>query len=238
VSADAAALRAGRAGRAPRRPDRRAWSVAIAALGFALTAAGCGDPSDHPDVRDGGIDALDAGPVCPVTGQDTSTGMELVLGTGRDATLDGFHPLAPGEMLWVTPGEQGLQHVIVAFRGRGFTPTNPLIEVRLVRASDCNELGYLRFRLPFHPDATDPTLLVLEALRVTLVDDNDRFEYCTALGHDAVLIVNFDDGNGQRAHREARVFIAGIDPSAPPDIRDAWLAPCLARDDGGVLDAR
>jgi hypothetical protein len=214
-------------------PVRAALALVCALAG----AAGCSD-GDHPDVRDGGMDAVDAGPTCPITGQDTSTGMELVLGTGQDATLLGFQPLVPGSMLWVTPGEQGLQHVIVAFRGRGFTPTNPLIEVRLVRASDCNELGYLRFRLPFHMDATDPTLLVLEALRVTLVDDNDRFEYCTALGHDAVLIVNFDDGAGQRAHREARVFIAGIDPNARPEIRDAWLAPCLARADGGAPDAR
>jgi hypothetical protein len=156
--------------------------------------------------------------------------MELTLGTGSDGTLDNFHPLAPGDVVWITPGEQGLQHTVIALRGRGFNPTNPLIEARLLRASDCERVGYLRFRLGFRPDPQDATLLAVEAVRVIVNNDTDRYQYCTVLDRDATLVVDFNDADGHRAHREMPVHVGGIDPTARPDQREAWLRACTHAD--------
>lgn len=163
--------------------------------------------------------------------------MNLVIGTGRDGTTEGFAPLRDGDPLYIIPGEQGLQHLLVGFRGTGFDGRLPLVEVRARRASDCAEVGYVRFRLPFEPDPNDPTRLAVPGVRVVLDDNDDRFEYCSVLGADVDLVVEASTPEGQWAHREVRVHIADIDPDARPDQREAWRAAC-ARRDGGFEDAR
>lgn len=189
-----------------------------------------------PTPRDGGIDAGDA-EACPLRGQDESEGAELIVGSGRDGTLEDWRPLSSGDNLWIVPGEQGLQHVVIAMRGRGFDPTLPLIEARLVRADDCEEVGYLRYRTRFVSDPDDPTRYAVQAVRVTLLDDRDRFEYCSVLDRDAVLLVRVSDNSGRWARREVRVHIAGIDPSVRPALREAWLTACERADGGHHSDA-
>jgi hypothetical protein len=183
--------------------------------------------------------AIDAGApaeACPVLGCEASERMELLAGMGRDGTLDGFAPLRTGDALYVIPGEQGLQHLLVGFRGRGFDGRLPLVQVRVRRARDCAEVGYTRFRLPFRPDPADPTGLALEGVRIVLVDDVDRYEYCSILGEDVDLVIDASTPEGEWAHREVRVRVAGIDPGARPSMREAWLAAC-ARADAGRTDA-
>jgi hypothetical protein len=196
-----------------------------------------------PPDRDGGpslcerraLDYLDGGASrgeCPVLGCQADRSMSLTVGTGRDGTLEGFTPLRDGDPLYVIPGEQGLQHLLVGFRGQGFDGRLPLVEVRVRRASDCEEVGYVRFRLPFRADPTDPSRLAVEVV----LDDLDRREYCSVLGQDVTLVIEASTPEGQWAHREVRARVAGIDPNTRPDLRDAWLAACDRRD-GGAADA-
>lgn len=163
--------------------------------------------------------------------------MQLTVGTGRDATLDGFAPLRDGDPLYVVPGEQGLQHFRVGFRGMGFDATLPLIEVRARRAEDCEEIGFLRFRLPFRSDPADPSRLAVEGVRVVITDDLDRYEYCSILGRDVILVVDATTPLGQWAHHEVRVHVPDIDPTTRPDLREAWRNACARRDGGTLADA-
>lgn len=228
--------------RSVRRAACRAHGFGRLATALGLVAActlpGPRDAStDREDttacVADGSV-TLDAG-ACWVLGRNESHCAELLLGSGRDGTLEDFHAFQPGDVVWVTPGSQGLQHIVVAVRGRGFDRTNPLVGLRIVRASDCVSVGYLRFRLPFHSDLGDPGLFTLEAVRVTLLDNIDPLQYCSVLGHDVVLLADLDDGAGHIAHREVVLHVGGIDPTIRPDLRQAWLAACGLADAG--LDA-
>jgi hypothetical protein len=167
---------------------------------------------------------------CPVLQCQDDNGMSLTVGTGRDGTTEGFAPLRDGDTLWVIPGEQGLQHLLVGFRGRGFDGRLPLVEIRARRADDCVEVGYTRFRLPFEADPMDRTQLAINGIRVLLNDDTDRTEYCTILGRSVDLVVEASTPEGMWAHREVRVFVGGIDPATRPDLRSAWLAACDRRD--------
>ncbi len=224
-------------GPAPGSPSPRRRLCAIVAL--TLSPA-CVDPrpvdaapdtdATIPCAGDGSI-TLDAG-ACWVLGRDESQCAELLVGYGRDGTLEEFRAFQPGDVVWVTPGSQGLQHIVVAVRGRGFDRTNPLVGLRIVRASDCVSVGYLRFRLPFQLDLSDSTLLELEAVRVTLLDNIDPHQYCTVLGNDVILIADIDDAAGHRAHREMRLHVGGIDPTIRPDLQQAWLAACGMGDAG------
>ena len=180
----------------------------------------------------------DAG-ACPVLGHNESQCAELIVGNGRDGTFENFQLFAPGDTVYVTPGSQGLQHIYVAVRGRGFDPTNPLVGLRFVRASDCVSVGYLRFRLPFQPDLSDPTLLELQTVRVILLDDADPLQYCSILGQDVILLADLDDARGHRAHQEVRLHVGGIDPTIRPDLIQAWIGACQRGDggtDAGVTD--
>jgi hypothetical protein len=190
-----------------------------------------GDARGHGDGSSCGAAPItdDAG-ACPVLGRDEFECMQLELGTGRDGTLLDYHRLAPGDPLWVTPGEQGLQHLLVAFRGRGFDPTLPLIETRVVRADDCVQVGYLRVRFPFKPAPEDPSLLGLETTRVVLLDDADPLQYCTILDRDVVIVSRFDDQVGHRARIELRVHVACVDPNHP--LAPQWIAACNRGDAG------
>lgn len=185
---------------------------------------------------DGGADRNE----CPVLACDADTGMTLVVGTGRDGTTEGFAPISPGDPLYLIPGEQGLQHLLVGFRGRGFDGRLPLIEIRARRASDCAEVGYTRFRLPFERDPNDPTQLAINGIRVLINDDDDRREYCSILGQQVDLVIEASTPEGQWAHRELRVRVPDIDPATRPELRAAWLNACQSRDgatDGSSEDA-
>jgi hypothetical protein len=178
---------------------------------------------------DGGVER-DA---CPVLACEADTGMTLIVGTGRDGTTEGFTPLSQGASLFLIPGEQGLQHLLVGFRGRGFDGRLPLIEIRARRASDCAEVGYTRFRLPFEQDPRDPTQLAINGIRVLINDDLDRREYCSILGRDVDLVIEASTPEGEWAHREVRVRVPDIDPATRPELRAAWLNACQPRDGGG-----
>ncbi len=216
--------------------------LAALAATLCLALAGCPQPPPPADANaceqrarafaDGGA----ARGECPVLACQADNGMALVVGTGRDGTTEGFAPLADGDTLYVIPGEQGLQHLLVGFRGRGFDGRLPLIEVRARRASDCVEVGYTRFRLPFEQDPNDRAQLAINGIRVLLNDDDDRTEYCSILGAEVHLVIEASTPEGQWAHREVRVRVGGIDPATRPELRDAWLAAC-ARRDGGSTDA-
>jgi|LNFM01.1.fsa_nt_gb hypothetical protein len=228
-------------------PARATASESIAAL-FVLavtSASACTPPPPVEPVDDAGAcrarvrafadGGLDRG-ACPIQGCEADNGMSLVVGTGRDGTTDGYRPLRDGDELYVIPGEQGLQHLLVGFRGAGFDGRLPLIEVRARRASDCVEVGYVRFRLTFEPDPADPSRLAIPGIRVVLDDNVDRREYCTILGRDVVLVIDATTPEGQWAHREVRVRVADIDPNTRPELREAWRNACL-RVDGGTTDA-
>lgn len=169
---------------------------------------------------------------CPVLACEADTGMTLIVGTGRDGTTEGFAPLSAGAPLFLIPGEQGLQHLLVGFRGRGFDGRLPLIEIRARRASDCEEVGYTRFRLPFEQDPTDPTQLAINGIRVLINDDLERREYCSILGREVDLVIEASTAEGQWAHREVRVRVPDIDPATRPELRTAWLNGCQPRDSG------
>ncbi len=232
------------------RPLAALLAAALAACGTAGTRCEAGacdaEVRDALDASDLGVDArgrdAEAGTAdgeagCPARGTSENTpGTELFVGTGRDGTIDDYRPLAPGDPVFVAPGEQGLQHVIMALRGRGYDPALPLLTARLLRVSDCEQVGYLRFRLPFRPDPADPSRLAVEALRVVLQDDLDPLEFCTVLGRDVTLVVDLDDLAGKTAHRELRLHVAGIDPATRSDVRDAYLEACARRPtgDGGT----
>lgn len=182
------------------------------------------------------VDPNDAGNACPVIGRDESACADLTMGFGRDGTFEDFQQFRTGDTVWIAIGSQGLQHIIVALRGRGFSAVNPLIGLRFVIADNCQSIGFLRFRLPFTASTSDPALLALQAQRVVLLDDRDPLEYCDAIDRDVILLADLDDLRGHRAHREIRLHVGGIDPDARPDLRQAWIDAC-ARRDGGVLEA-
>jgi hypothetical protein len=218
----------------------------VYALAMAAASA-CSDPmpgdggldveADAPPTAmcmDGSVtvDPNDAGGMCPVIGRDESACADLVTGFGRDGTFDDFVAFAPRDTVWIAIGSQGLQHIVVALHGRGFSAVNPLVGLRFVLADTCESLGYLRFRLPFTPDTGDPTLLRLQAQRVVLLNDRDPLQYCDAIDRDVILLADLDDLHGHRAHREIRLHVGGIDPMARPDLRQAWIDACARRDGG------
>lgn len=168
--------------------------------------------------------------VCPIAHCEYNRNLMLSIGTGRDGTLDQFRSIEQNGELYLVPGEQGLQHVLVAFRGRGFSngtePVLPLVDVRVMKG--CNEVGFVRFRLPWRPDPMDPSQLAIEAIRVVVSDDLNRYEYCSIIGETVTLVIDATLPAGNIAHRELQVRIPDIDPAARADIRDAWKRPCMA----------
>jgi hypothetical protein len=209
-------------------------SLAIVAL-----TAGCADGPAHAGEADaasvpsdGAADAADALAFCPVLHHDDNTALEFALGS-RSESLDArFEPLVTGTHVWLTPGEQGLQHILLAFQGRGFEPGNPFVQVTVVRADDCAQVAYSRFRLAFQRDGADRSRLALGPVRILVIDGDDPTEYCTVLDRDVVVIVDFDDGSGHAAHREVRAHVAGIDPNVRSELRQSWLDGCARRDAG------
>lgn len=228
-------------------------AFSAAALLMTVMAAAC-EPPRRADADAASLDATDAADdhgaseadvpdasVCPVRRRDENTpGTELILGAGRDGMLDGFRPLIAGEAVYIAPGEQGLQHIVLALRGRGFDPTLPLITARIVYGDACTPVGYLRFRLPFRADPAEPTRLAVEAVRIVLQDDVDPLEFCDVLDRDVTLVVDLDDLAGKSAHREISLHVAGVDPTTRADVLEAYRMACERRaaGDGGVDAAR
>lgn len=192
---------------------------------LALTLAACSPPAPPPPA-DAGTDAVVCGPSCD----------QLVVGTGTDSTTRTFRPMADGDNVYLVPGPQGSQHVWVGLRARGIDPTQPRVEMKAFRASDGLLLGQLRVRLAFVVAPEDPSVWALSSQ--TLIIEDDR--YCSVLGGDIRITVDFDDGRGRRILSERRVRVAGIDPLALEVDREARLRCCsemLRRcyPDGGVV---
>jgi hypothetical protein len=166
---------------------------------------------------------------CPNGDRDAQReGVDVRVGSTRDAALDTLRPLADAPGLWLVPGEQGLQHVWLALdRGRGFDPVGTRVRVQLLRARDGEPLGAAVVRRAFVADPRDPTRVALAAVRVVVVDAADPVEYCSVLDGGAVdVVVDLDDGAGAVAHREARSRVLGLDPRAPAAVRQAWTEAC------------
>lgn len=198
----------------------------ITAALVGVFACGCDDPV--PTVGDSsGMDA----------GGCTGTPTELELGTGTDSSLRSYRPLADGDPVWLTPGPQGGQHIWIALRGLGFDPTLPRIELRAIRPSDDTLVGRLRIRLPMVAAPEDPSRLALPT-QTLVIDDR---AYCSLLGHEVRVELDFNDLNGRCGTLRRTVRVMDIDPAASDGVRQAWraccdrrLPRCYAPDDGGV----
>lgn len=187
-------------------------------LGAALLGAlwlGCDDPAPV----DAGLDAPPDASAC--RGAPTS----LELGTGTDSSLRNYRALLDGADVYLVPGPQGGQHIWMALRGRGFDPTLPRIELRAYRPSDDALIGRLRIRLPMVTAPEDPSLLALPS-QTLVVDDR---AYCTVLGAEVRLELDFDDLHGRCQTLRRTVRLADIDPGAPDVTRAAWRRCCDER---------
>lgn len=196
--------------------------AAAAGLLAALLSA-----CDGPSPADAGADG----------GQCLRAPTELELGTGVDSSLRNFRPLADGDAVSLIPGPQGGQHIWMALRGRGFDPSLPRIELRAYRPADGALIGRLRIRLPMVPAPEDASRLALPSQTLVL---DDR-AYCTVLGGDLRVELDFNDLLGRCVTLRRTVRLADIDPSAPDAIRASWrrccdarLPRCYAPDDGSV----
>ncbi|MDB4927636.1 MAG: hypothetical protein JWM10_120 [Myxococcaceae bacterium] len=195
----------------------------IALGGLVALLAACDDPAP----ADAGVDA----------GQCLAAPTELELGTGTDSSLRNYRALADGDAVSLIPGPQGGQHIWMALRGRGFDPSLPRVELRAYRPSDGALIGQLRIRLPMAPAPEDPSRLGLPS-QTLVIDDR---AYCTVLGGDVRVELDFNDYKGRCVTLRRTVRVADIDPSAPEAIREAWrrccdarLPRCYAPDDGSV----
>lgn len=203
-----------------------------AALVFALPVAlavGCDGPATpSPDAGGADADGCSGAPA------------ELELGTGVDSSLRGYRALADGDPVSIIPGRQGGQHIWIALRGRGFDPALPRVDARAYRPSDGALIGRVRFRLPMFPTPEDPSLFGLPS-QILVIDDR---AYCTVLGGDVRLELDFNDLSGRCRSVRRTVRVADIDPDAPKGIRAAWrrccderLSRCYEPSDGGGADA-
>lgn len=173
-------------------------------------------------------DAADAG-VCE------ANGATLRIGTGTDSTTRTWRELADGDMVYLTPGIQGAQHVWVGLRARGASPTLARVELRAYREGDNLLVGQLRVRLPLVVAPEDTNWWALSSQ--TLILDDDR--YCAVLPGDVRIEVDFNDGSGHCVRAVRHVRLAGVDPLALEVDREARLRCCTQRlprcfPDGGV----
>lgn len=202
----------------------------VRSLSCAALLVGC---TDAAPPADGGMDASDA-TTC------TSAPTELTLGTSSDGAVANFRPLADGDPVFLVLGPQGGQHVWTALRGRGLDPTLPRFEMRMYRVTDDTLIGRLRIRLPMSPVASDPTLLALPPQTLQIEDR----AYCTVLGAQVRIEVDFDDQNGRCVTLRRTVLLQDLDPATPEFNALAWrrccserLPRCYAPDAGGPIDA-
>lgn len=181
-------------------------------LSLALLCA-CVDAPPPP--VDGGADG----------GTCTGAPEALEIGTGADSSLRGYRRLADGDPVVLVPGPQGGQHIWIAVRGRGFDPSLPRFEMRAYRPSDGSLVGRLRIRLPMSPAPEDATLVALPA-QTLIIDDA---AYCTLLGGDVIVEMEFNDLAGRCSTVRRIVRLTDIDPSAPEGVRAAWRRCCDER---------
>lgn len=184
-------------------------------LGALLAAC---DDSRPPAFDAGGLDAPDAS-------QCTGAPTTLTLGTGSGNAASTYRPLADGDAVSLIPGPQGGQHIWVGLRGRGFDPSLPRFEFRAYRPSDNTLIGRLRIRLPMILAPEDPSLFALASQTLTL---DDR-AYCSVLGGDVRIELDFNDLNGRCVTLTRTVRLTDIDPAAPESTRMAWRRCCDAR---------
>lgn len=149
----------------------------------------------------------------------------LEIGTGTDSSLRSYSRLSDGDPVVLVPGPQGGQHLWIAVRGRGFDPSLPRFEMRAYRPSDGALVGRLRIRLPMSPAPEDATLLALPS-QTLIIDDT---AYCTLLGGDVVVEVEFNDLAGRCATVRRTVRLTDIDPSASEAVRASWRRCCDER---------
>ena len=86
-------------------------------------------------------------------------------------------------------------------------------------------IGRAQIRLPMIPAPEDPSLYALASQTLT-VDDR---AYCSVLGGDVRIEVEFNDLRGHCATVRRTVRLADIDPSAPEATRMAWRRCCDER---------
>lgn len=184
-----------------------------AGLAVGLALAACVD--EAPPVDGGPMDAGACG-VAPSL---------LMIGTGTDSSTRTYRALADGDPVVLVPGPQGGQHIWLGVRGRGFDPSLPRFEMRAYRPSDGALIGRLRIRLPMGPAPEDPTLYALPAQ--TLVMDDAA--YCSVLGSDVRIEMEFNDLMGRCATVRRTVRLTEIDPATPEAVREAWIRCCTER---------
>lgn len=172
---------------------------------------------DDPVATDGG--PIDSGQ-CGVGGPSL-----LEIGTGTDSSLRTYRPLADGDPVVLVPGPQGGQHIWIGVRGRGLDPALPRFEMRAYRPSDNALVGRLRIRLPMSPAPEDPTLLALPS-QTLIIDDS---AYCTLLGSDVRIELEFNDLAGRCTTVQRTVRLTEIDPATPQAVRASWLRCCSER---------
>ena len=178
------------------------------ALAFLGVLGGCGaDPTP-----DAGMDA----------GSCSASPAHVTLGTGADGMFTSFRALSDGDTVYLTPGPQGGQHVWTGLRGRGFDPGLPRIELRAYRVADNALIGRLRIRLPMSLAPEDTTLVAL-GQQTLQIDDT---AYCSVLGADLRIELDFDDETGHCATARRTVHLADLAPGTPDAIRAAWLRCC------------
>lgn len=210
---------------------RRRQVVLVGRAILALLVAGMGACDvTPPSPTDAGVmDAPDAN-AC------TGGPIEIFLGTASSNALSSYRPLAAGDPVSLVPGPQGGQHIWVAMRGRGFDPTLPRFDFRAYRPSDDALIGRIRIRLPMVTAPEDPTLFALPSQTLTLDDQ----AYCTVLGGDVRIEIDFNDLAGHCGAVRRTVHLVDIDPATPESIRMAWRRCCddhLARCYPSPLDA-
>lgn len=172
---------------------------------------------DDPVAMDGG--PMDSGQ-CGVGAPEA-----LLIGTGTDSSLRTYRPLADGDPVVLVPGPQGGQHIWIGVRGRGFDPSLPRFEMRAFRPSDNALVGRLRIRLPMSPAPEDPTLLALPS-QTLIIDDA---AYCTLLGGDVRVELEFNDLAGRCTTVRRTVRLTEIDRATPEPVRASWLRCCSER---------
>ncbi len=165
---------------------------------LAVTACGPSTPAS-----DAGVDAPTDGGAC------AANGASLTLTTGSLSSIATQRPLMNGDDVYLVPGPQGGQHIWIGARATGFSPTLPLVDLKLYRVPDGQLIGAVRFRFPWMSTGAPGEVGIGGQ---TLVVDDDQ--YCTVLPGDARMTYTVNDGAGHCFTGERRVHVAGVEPSA------------------------
>lgn len=182
----------------------------LAPLGLIAALGACASPVVAP---------ADAARAC------TAAPAALALGVSDDGSPRAYRALGDGDDVSLLVGSQGLQHLAVALRGRGFDPRLPRVEVRALRPSDGALAGRLRVRLPMTAVPEDPSTFALRA-QILVIESEI---YCSLLGGPLRLEVDFDDLAGRCVSLQRTVRLADLAPSTPEAQRVSWRRCCTER---------